>query len=424
MVKLHVSRDFLTVLLSVAVQVPLAVFLGHAYDQTSFMDAGYLVSSGLNPYLPHLITVFSPHMVGVNPIIGDPPLWPLLLGAIYRLSYNVVPNIFLYNFATKLPVIAANVGLAYLTKNLLRQQGASERKIRFAWLFLLFNPFVLLTTVAWGQFDTLIALLCVASLYLLSKGKLKGSALLLSLSVVLKPIAAPLLGLPLLFTAKKQSWSKTLQYLLISAAVIAVLWVLPFFPLGWSMPSSGSQLASYFTRAGGMTPFSILEILRDTVTIPSGLELLGYVWVPALLLGYYLVYRDPPKTFVELSQKAVGLMLIFFLTYSWLSEPYINVVIPLALLALPFTKINFRNFHFLWVIALVFMVLTTNFVQLFYLVSPQSLVSSAVQIEHGIRSWRLIARFLTVVVWQVFGWMLAVKILLVRKFKAQINVGD
>ncbi len=206
--------------------------------------------------------------------------------------------------------------------------------------------------------------------------------------------------------------------------MIAVLWVLPFFPLGWSMPSSGSQLASYFTRAGGMTPFSILEILRDTVTIPSGLELLGYVWVPALLLGYYLVYRDPPKTFIELSQKAVGLMLIFFLTYSWLSEPYINVVIPLALLALPFTKINFRNFHFLWVIALVFMVLTTNFVQLFYLVSPQSLVSSAVQIEHGIRSWRLIARFLTVVVWQVFGWMLAVKILLVRKFKAQINVGD
>jgi hypothetical protein len=100
------------------------------------------------------------------------------------------------------------------------------------------------------------------------------------------------------------------------------------------------------------------------------------------------------------------------------------VVIALTLLALPFTKINFRNFHFLWIITLVFMVLTTNFFQLFYLISPQSLVSSAIQIEHNIRDWRLIARFITVVAWQVFAWMLAVKILLVKKFKKQISVVD
>ena len=423
MVNLHVSRDILTILLSVAVQVPLAVFLGHAYDQTSFIDTGYLVSIGLNPYQSHLVTVFSPYLVGVNPIIGDPPLWPLLLGAIYRLSYSIVPSIFLYNFATKIPIIAANIGLAHLTKSLLRQQGASKKRIKFAWIFLLFNPFLLLTTAAWGQFDTLIALLCIASLYLLSKGKIKGSALLFSLSAVLKPISLPLLGLPILFTSK-QNWRKTLIYILISAAVIVALWILPFFPLDWTMPSSGSQLASYFTRAGGMTPFNLVELFKDTVRIPTGLELLGYIWIPALIVGYYLVYRDPPKTFNELTQKAIGIMLIFFLTYSWLSEPYVIMVIALALLALPLTKINFRNFHFLWVITLVFMILTTNFVQLFYLVSPQSLVATAIQIEHNVRNWRLIARFLTVVAWQIFAWMLAIKILLVKKFKTQISVSD
>ena len=347
----------------------------------------------------------------------------MLLGAIYKLSYNIIPNIFLYNFAIKIPVIAANIGLAFTVKNILRKQGASERKIRFAWLFLLFNPFILLTTAAWGQFDTLIALLCVASLYLLSKGMIKGSALLLALSVVLKPVSFPLLGLPLFF-ATKNSWSKILQYILISATVIVTLWILPFFPLGWTMPSSSSQLASYFTRAGGMTPFDIVEILKDTVTIPTGFALLGYIWIPALIFGYYLVYRDPPKTLNELTQKAIGIMLIFFLTYSWLSEPYVNVVIAFALLALPLTKMNFRNFHFLWVITLVFMILTTNFFQLFYLVSPQSLVSTAILIEHNIRDWRLIARFITVVVWQVFAWVLAIKILLVKKFKTQISVVD
>ncbi len=414
MPKIHINREILTVLLSIAIQVPLAIFLGHYYDQTSFLDAGYLVSSGLNPYQPHMITIFSPHLIGVNPIIGDPPLWPLLLGAIYRLSYNITPNIFLYNFATKLPLIAINISLAYITKNLLKQQGASTKKIEFAWIFLLFNPFVLLTTTAWGQFDALIALLCIVSLYLLSKGMVNKSAVLLSLSVVLKPISFPLLGLPLLFSPKK-NWTKIIQYIVITIAIIVSLWILPFYLLGWNLPSSSGQITSYFQRAGGMTPFGLIELFNNTVTLPTGLEFLGYIWIPALLIGYYFVYRDPPKTFNELTQKAIGIMLIFFLTYTWLSEPYVNVVIALALLALPYEKMNFRNFHFLWVIPLIFMIVTTNFVQLFYLVSPQSLVSTAVNIENNIRLWRLIARFLIVVVWQIFAWRLVIIMLKRRK---------
>jgi hypothetical protein len=235
--KLH--SDFTVAFLSILVQLPLAIFLGHYYDQTAFMDTGYLVSSGINPYQSHIITVFSPRLLGVNPIIGDPPLWPLLLGGIYRLSYNVIPNIFLYNFAIKVPVIASNIGLAYISKNILKQQGASDKKIRFVWLFLLFNPFLLLTTVAWGQFETLIAMLCVASLYLLSKGIAKKSALLLSVSVVLKPISLPLLGLPLLFSPRK-NLANALQYILISVAVIVALWILPFNLFGWMTPSSSS----------------------------------------------------------------------------------------------------------------------------------------------------------------------------------------
>ena len=172
MASLKPHRDTIAVVLSILVQIPLAVFLGHYYDERLFIDTGYLVSSGLNPYIPHTITVFSnPHLIGVNPIIGYPPLYPLLLGAIYRLTYNIVPNIFLYNFAIKIPVIASNIALAYLTKAVMQNLGIPQKRIQFAWLFLLFNPFTLLTTAAWGEFDTLIALLSLTSLYLLSKGK-------------------------------------------------------------------------------------------------------------------------------------------------------------------------------------------------------------------------------------------------------------
>ena len=403
-VRLH--REPLIVLLSLGLQVPLAIFLGHYTDERIFMVTGYEVSSGLNPYLPHLITgVFSvPSVSGTFPSIGDPPLWPLFLGAIYRLSYNITHNIFLYNFAIKIPVIVTNVALAYIVKNILRQQGASEKIIKFAWLFLLFNPFILLTTAAWGQFDNLTALLCVASLYFLSKNMVKKSAVLLSLSAVLVPISFPLLGLPLLFLPKKD-WPKMLQYIVISVLIMVILWILPFYLLGGPTPFSSNQAAIYFMRAGGMTPFNLEELLQDKVTLPTSLGFLGYIWIPAVLIGYYLVYRDPPQTFNDLTQKAIGVMLIFFLTFSWVSEPYMIVIIALALLALPFTKLNFRNFHFLWITTLIFMVFSTNFFQLFFLVSP-SIIASLAHADLYIRSWRLIAMFIAVVIFQVFAWRL------------------
>ena len=56
------------------------------------------------------------HHVGFSRItsVGYPPPWPLLAGLIYRVRYAPTHDLLLYNLALKLPVIAANVGLAYL----------------------------------------------------------------------------------------------------------------------------------------------------------------------------------------------------------------------------------------------------------------------------------------------------------------------
>jgi hypothetical protein len=87
----------------------LAIFLGHYYDQTIFLQTGYLVASGLNPYQPHVVAVFAnPYLNGVSNVIGYPPPWTFLLGLIYKLTYAVTPNIFLYNFATKIPIITTH----------------------------------------------------------------------------------------------------------------------------------------------------------------------------------------------------------------------------------------------------------------------------------------------------------------------------
>ncbi|HEX7482633.1 MAG TPA: hypothetical protein VF350_04115, partial [Candidatus Bathyarchaeia archaeon] len=120
-----------------------------------------------------------------------------LLGAIYRVTYNLTPDIFLYNFAIKIPVIASNIALAYVTKNMMQRLNMPPKSVQFARLILLFNPFSLLTTAAWGEFDTLIALLCLVSFYFLR------SSMLLALSIVLKPISLPLIRLPLFFQLLK-----------------------------------------------------------------------------------------------------------------------------------------------------------------------------------------------------------------------------
>jgi hypothetical protein len=280
-----------------------------------------------------------------------------------------------------------------------------QKRIQAAWLFLLFNPFTLLTTAAWGEFDTLIALLCVASLYLLSKGMIVKSSILLSLSIVLKPISLPLIGLPLLFSTPKNR-RKNLLYILISSVVVVTLWFLPFNLLGWMVPSSPTQLTSYFKMAGGMTLFNSVEIFQKAAAIPAGLDFLGYIWIPTLILGYFIIYRNPPKTMPKLVESAVVLLFIFFLTRSWLSEPNINILLPLLLILFGSGKISPKNLHLAWIIPSVFLFFNYAVPQLFFLVYPPIMSAmAAFDVQFG--TARFIARFAVTVLW----YFLAVKIL-------------
>ncbi|MCL5876414.1 MAG: hypothetical protein M1540_01210 [Candidatus Bathyarchaeota archaeon] len=397
--KYDLTHEQLTVLLSVIVQLPMAIFLGHYYDQRIFLDTGYLVSSGLNPYQQHEISVFSnPHLTGLNPIIGYPSPWPLLLGIIYRQTYSILPNLFIYNFATKIPIIASNILLAYVTKNIMLTQNLPKKTAQFTWLFLLFNPFTLLTTTAWGQFDTFIALLCVWGLYLLSKGKTVQSAFLLTVSFVFKPISLPLLGLPLLFASRNRR--NNAFSLLIIVSVVLVLGILPFYVFGWVMPASSAEVSSFFKMAGGMTVFNVIDVLVRSAELPAALWFLGYLWVPALIAAYIWVYRNPPKTVIALAQCAVVLLLAFFLFRSWLSEQNINLLLPFLLILIGAGTLTKKMFHLAWLVPLVFLVLNASLPQLFFLVDPSVIAwKEAFDLDFG--TARLAARFAVTLVWYI-----------------------
>ena len=411
--------EILIVLSSLLLQMPLAYFLGHYYDERVFMATGYLVSSGIDPYQPiELVNVFAhPLLNGIVPRIGYPPPLPLLLGFIYRISYGMVPNVFFYNFALKIPIIAANIGLAYLVKNILLDLKVANKKAEYAWLFLLFNPFVLITTTAWGQIDTLVALFTVASLYSLIKGKTKQCAVLLAISVAIKPVALPLAPLPLFYSWRLLS-RKNLLYSLVFMAVLFILAIAPFFLLGWRIPTAQGEWNGQFNVAGGLTVFNVAEIIQNNPTIPPTLEFLGFLWMPALLISYYFILRNRPLSMDNVVRKAIGLVLIFFLTRSWLSEPNINLVLTLMLIAVGLDKLDKRSLYLSWIVPLIFLVVNTSFPQLFFLVYP-SVLTSLAQLDQQFRTVRLIARFAIALTWSIIAWRIVIRMMRGSKEKLQ-----
>jgi hypothetical protein len=398
-------EDLLLVLLSLFVQIPLALFLGHYYDQRVFMATGYLVGSGLNPYQHYEIVGVFAHtsFQEAIPRFGYPPLWAFVLGLAFQLSYQVVPNLLLYNFATKIPIIAANICLAFFARHVLIEWTGAEKNAQFAFLFFLFNPFTLLTTAAWGQLDTVATFLCVASFYLLNQGRKGWCALALALAFSIKPVVLPILGLPLFFQ-KTKTWQTNIAYIGILTIAIFAFLIMPFLIEGWQLFFSSDEWTAHFRTAGGLTLFGVVEIFNGTLLLPQSLEILGFLWVPALILGYYSIYRSPPASKTELIQKVIFLFLIFFLMRSWLSEPNINLILPLMLIALGTQKATFRNFHFAWAIPFVFMFLNYSIPQLFFILCP-TVISDLAVLDTQILTMRLVGRLFVAGLWQILALM-------------------
>ena len=80
------------------------------------MGTGYLVGTGQNPYVPQNLTAVFHHVYfDVRSTIGYPPPWPLVLGLLYRGVLRArATTSSSTTWPSSCPVIAANVGLAYL----------------------------------------------------------------------------------------------------------------------------------------------------------------------------------------------------------------------------------------------------------------------------------------------------------------------
>lgn len=389
---------------AVIAQLLLAALFAHAYDMRVFLGAGYLVGTGHSPYVARdLSAVFHHLSFDLRTAVGYPPPWPLVLGVVYRLTYALVPDLHLYAFAAKLPVVAAGIGLAYLTGAALQNLGAAPAVARAAWTALLLSPLVIYAGAVWGQIDAVVAIAALGALLLLLARRPLASAALLGLAVCVKPTAVPLVLAALVFLWGRSRRS-VLAYAGVFVATVAVLYVGPFLVFGWDaspLRAANAQLA----MRGTMSLSTVARLFGAPVVAPGHWWALGLLWVPALLVATALARRGASPE--ALLRNSLALVLVMFLTRTWLAEPNVVLLLPLVLVAAGLGCVPGRFFTALWVVALAFTVANLSPLAMLWLTWPgqtKRALDWAAPAGHALPP----VQASLVVAWEVLGWWLVV----------------
>jgi len=367
------SRIRYSILLSAGIQLALGAFTVHPYDGRVFFTVGYSVAHGNSPYVPADVSgVFGQTLFPeAYPGIGYPPPWSLVLALSYLLSYNLFPNIILYNIAIKTPIIAGNLLLALLVGRIVLSDTSNAALSDNATRFMLFNPYVIYTTAIWGQFDTLSVLLMLYAVFELTRGKRRLSAVALGGAIALKLIPVVLLPLLVLYERKRGSWFRALQYFVCVMAVVGFSFA-PFL-FGWSINPIIENWNVHFVRVGAFSPMNLL-IPFGISSATNELALLGYLWIPSLALIYYLLLKRSVIKSSDVLLAALAVMLGLSLTRSWVSEQNLNFVLPLVLLASISQGWSRKWVTATWVLPLIFTIFHSSPLGMLFLAVPQQLI--------------------------------------------------
>ena len=404
--KQWVNKDMGYLLLSILIQLVLGYFFGHAYDIKIFMATGYMVANGRDPYiLPNLTGVFHNPAFQTMSSIGYPPPWPLILGLIYLSSYAWTHNLLVYNLAIKLPIIVANICLAYLVSDILKDQGVSKDLSHKAWLFLLLNPFLFYFTTAWGQFDSVVVVLVIASLFLLHKRNLIASAILLALAIALKPTPVPIVLAAGLYLWGAP-WKRLVVFFIALVFSLVALIVLPFIIFNWNASPIYHGWNAQFTVSGGMSLARLYVLFTDTTILPGNWWLLGVLWLPVVFITAAFLQRRE-HGLPGLLQQSLVLVLIFYLTRTWLSEQNLPLVLPLVLMLVYLKKLPKLTLPAVWILPLLFTIFNTSPAQLLFPILPQ-LMAQLLQLAQTYRIELLWASMAVIIPWQVTGWWIVI----------------
>jgi hypothetical protein len=110
---------------------------------------------------------------------------------------------------------------------------------------------------------------------------------------------------------------------------------------------------------------------------------------------------------VDLLKKSTALILVFFLTRTWLSEPNIILLLPLVLILTSIGELNSLALAAVWVLPLVFTIFNASPPQLLFPSFPEAM-GRMLQLFDDFRTARLVIRTALVILWQAAGWWIVI----------------
>jgi hypothetical protein len=181
--------------------------------------------------------------------------------------------------------------------------------------------------------------------------------------------------------------------------------VAPFIWLNWDPAPIFQGWNAQFTTAGGLSALTFFELWKDSYRLPGDWWLLGLAWIPALGLGLLGLIKTGIHGFIDLLMKSTALILIFFLSRTWLSEPNTLLILPLVLILTSLGKLNGWALKAVWILPLVFTIFNTSPPQLLFPIFPDTM-ANILKLDETLRTARLVARWIVVVPWLAAGWWL------------------
>jgi len=169
-----------------------------------------------------------------------PPLYIYFLAAFSKLSFG---NSDIYTILSKMTGILSDIAIGYIILIIGKRMGFKQNNLLFIVCFWLFNPIVLVDSSCWGQVDTVLSLMIVATILFIIDKKYLFAGLIFGLGVMLKPqmiILLPVCGAAFIYHFALEIKDKKIFNALIHLVKVAVgivtglvLPVLPFIGMGF-----------------------------------------------------------------------------------------------------------------------------------------------------------------------------------------------
>jgi len=279
---------------------------------------------------------------------------------------EVVPGI-LFNTLVKIPFLISDLLVAILLYKMIEESAGNQNLAFKASALWFLNPYLIWISSGWGMFDSIPALLSLASLYLLLKKRIALSSVSLAAAVAYK--LYPLLFLvPTAFylrgTLNKPLFQRTVvKFLFIFVAASAILF-LPTLNAMLSFPHSFMVGTNLGDIGGGLTYWSIALM----VPIDGNIAIATSAMLGILLL--ILVFRKTSKTKFDhqieaLASTQLACILAIFLSYRIIPEQFFVWALPYMIILSLTGKVEEILYRIPSLVALIYSI--TNTILPFYM---------------------------------------------------------